>query len=161
MLARVWHGGVGAHQRRRGTRAPTGRWPAWPRAHARTARGPALGQAAPRRPRRRRCLGAVVERPYAMASLGARRLLRPRPPLRSTGCFSAYPEVRPQEHFLWRSTIGRRMVVHGRIGRIPWACNTALHLERAFMSKQEGKVNILIRFRIFYLSNGLSIIRQL
>ena len=33
--------------------------------------------------------------------------------------------------------------------------------ERAFMSKQEEKVNILIRFRIFYLCNGRSIIRQL
>ena len=56
---------------------------------------------APRRPRRHRCLGAVVEHPYAVASLGARRLLRPRPPLRSTGCFYAYAEGRlQQEHFL-------------------------------------------------------------
>ena len=34
-------------------------------------------------------------------------------------------------------------------------------VKRAFMSKQEEKVNILIRFGIFYLCNGRSIIRQL
>ena len=51
--------------------------------------------------------GAVGEDPYAMPSLGARRLLRPRHPLRSTGCFYAYTAGRLQEHFAWRSSIGR------------------------------------------------------
>ena len=43
------------------------------------------GQAAPRRWRRRRCGGAVAEGHYAMPFWGARRLLRPRPPLQNTG----------------------------------------------------------------------------
>ena len=43
------------------------------------------GQAEPCRWRRRRCGGAVAEGPYAMPFWGARRLLRPRPPLQSTG----------------------------------------------------------------------------
>ena len=43
------------------------------------------GQAAPRRWRRRRCGGAVAEGLYAMSFFNARRLLRPRPPLQSTG----------------------------------------------------------------------------
>ena len=61
--------------------------------------------------------GAVGEDPYAMASLGARRLLRPRRPLRSTGCFYAYTEGRLQEHFAWGSTIGRSSRTQSRSNR--------------------------------------------
>ena len=66
--------------------------------------------------------GAVGEDPYAMPSLGARRLLRPRHPLRSTGCFCAYPAGRLQEHFAWRSSIGRGEGSHGAIVAMEEAC---------------------------------------
>ena len=66
--------------------------------------------------------GAVGEDPYAMLSLGARRLLRPRHSLRSTGCFYAYPAGRLQEHFAWRSSIGRGERTNRAIVAMEEAC---------------------------------------
>ena len=57
-----------------------------------------------------------------MTSLGARRLLRPRHPLRSTGCFYAYPAGRLQEHFAWRSSIGRGERTNRAIVAMEEAC---------------------------------------